>query len=337
MQAPLFQVYDADNHLYEPEEAFTRHLPQKFKRDFYFVDVEGRRKVVISGRLSEFIPNPSFAVVAAPGAHELWYRARNTEGKTLRELTGKPIRPPQSWRTGDERIRMLDQQGLQAALVFPTLASVIEERIGARGEVTAALFHALNEWIVSEWGFAREKRLFTVPFIALTDVDAAVKELDFVLEHGARVVNIRPAPVPDLRGSRSFGFKEYDPFWARVAEAGIFVTLHGSDSGYDRITRWWTGGDGEQLAFDHSPFKSVVDLIGRAISDSVAALICHGVFDRHPKVKVASVENGATWVAPLLRKLEHAYGQMPQYFKTHPRELFHQHVYVAPFYEDDVN
>jgi predicted TIM-barrel fold metal-dependent hydrolase len=232
---------------------------------------------------------------------------------------------------------MLDQQGLQAALVFPTLASVIEERIGARGEVTAALFHALNEWIVSEWGFAREKRLFTVPFIALTDVDAAVKELDFVLEHGARVVNIRPAPVPDLRGSRSFGFKEYDPFWARVAEAGIFVTLHGSDSGYDRITRWWTGGDGEQLAFDHSPFKSVVDLIGRAISDSVAALICHGVFDRHPKVKVASVENGATWVAPLLRKLEHAYGQMPQYFKTHPRELFHQHVYVAPFYEDDVN
>lgn len=336
MQTLPFPVYDADHHLYEPEEAFTRHLPQKFKRDFYFVDVEGRRKLVVNGMLSEFIPNPTFAVVAAPGAHEKWYRAENSEGKTLRELTGKPIRPPETWRTGDGRIRMLEQQGLYAALVFPTLASVIEERIGARGDVTAALFHALNQWTVDEWGFARDNRLYSVPFIALTDVDAAVKELDFVLKHGARAVNIRPAPVPDIRGSRSFGFKEYDPFWARVAEAGIFVCLHGSDSGYDRITKWWTGGEGEQLAFDHSPFKSVVDLIGRAISDSIAALICHGVFDRHPKVRVASVENGATWVEPLLHKLDRAYGQMPQAFKRNPRGIFHEHVYVAPFYEDNL-
>jgi hypothetical protein len=66
MPALPFPVYDADNHLYEPEEAFTRYLPEQFKRDFYFVDVEGRRKLVIGGTLSEFIPNPTFAVVAAP-------------------------------------------------------------------------------------------------------------------------------------------------------------------------------------------------------------------------------------------------------------------------------
>jgi predicted TIM-barrel fold metal-dependent hydrolase len=332
-----FRVYDADNHLYESEEAFTRHLPDRFKRDFYFADVAGRRKLVIGGMLSDFIPNPTFTVVAAPGAHEAFYRATNTEGRSLRELTGKPIKPPEAWRSGNGRIEQLDAQGVYAALIFPTLASVIEERIGARGQVSAALFHSLNQWLAEDWGFARQHRLFTVPFISLTDVDAAVRELDFVLKQGARVVNIRPAPVPDIRGSRSFGFAEYDPFWARVAEAGIFVCLHGSDSGYDRIAKWWTGGEGEQLAFDHSPFKMVVDLIGRAISDSIAALICHGVFDRHPKVRVASVENGATWVAPLLRKLERAYGQMPQGFKSHPRDLFQKHVYVAPFYEDDVN
>ena len=57
-------------------------------------------------------------------------------------------------------------------------------------------------------------------------------------------------------------------FWARVAEAGIFVTMHGSDSGYDRITNWWTGNSSEQRAFDFNPFKTTVDLIGRAISDS---------------------------------------------------------------------
>lgn len=336
MNQVSFPVYDADQHLYETEEALTRYLPEKYQRDFYFVERNGRQKLVIGGMLSEFIPNPTFAVVAEPGAHEKFYRAENTEGKTLRELTGKPIRPPESWRTGEGRIASLDEQGLQAALVFPTLASVVEERIGVRGDVSAALFHSLNRWMVEEWELAKDNRLFMVPFISLTDVDAAVRDLEYVLANGARVVNIRPAPVPDIRGSRSFGFKEYDPFWARVAEAGIFVTLHGSDSGYDRITRWWSGGEGEQLAFAFDPFKVVVDLIGRAISDSVAALICHGVFDRHPSLKVASIENGATWVRPLQQKLSQAYGKMPQAFKRHPRDVFQEHIYVAPFYEDDL-
>ncbi len=336
MHTVNFPVYDADHHLYEPEEAFTRHLPEKFQREFYFVDLNGRRKLVIGGVLSEFIPNPTFAVVAAPGAWETWFRAENHEGKSKREIQGKAIRPPETWRSGDGRIALLDQQGLHAALVYPTLASVIEERIGPKGDVTAALFHSLNQWTVDEWGFARDNRLFSVPFISLTDVDLAVKELEFVLANGARCVNIRPAPVPDIRGSRSFGYPEYDPFWARVAEAGIFVTLHGSDSGYDRITKWWAGG-GEYLPFERDTFGLVIDIVGRPITDAITALICHGVFDRHPTLKVASVENGATWVAPLLHRLERAYGQMPQAFKMHPRDQFQKNVFVAPFYEDDVN
>jgi predicted TIM-barrel fold metal-dependent hydrolase len=332
-----YPVYDADNHLYEPEEAFTRYLPKRFQRDFYFVDVEGRRKLVIAGMLSEFIPNPTFAVVAAPGSHVKWYRAENEEGKTLRELSGKPIRPPETWRTGEGRIALLDAQGVYAALVFPTLASAIEERLGARGEATAALFHSLNQWTVDEWGFARAGRLFSVPFISLTNLELALAELDFVIAHGARAVAIRPAPVPDVRGSRSFGFAEYDPFWARVADAGIFVCLHASDSGYDRVTQWWTGGQGNEfLPFERNPFQAMMDLLGRAIADSIAALICHGVFERHPKVRVASVENGAEWVAPLLARLDRARGQMPGAFKVHPREQFERHVFVAPFYEDDL-
>jgi predicted TIM-barrel fold metal-dependent hydrolase len=333
-----FPVYDADNHLYEPEEAFTRHLPRRFERDFYFADVKGRRKLVLAGKLSGFIPNPTFEVVAAPGTHVKWFRAANPEGLTLREMTGKPIRPPEEWRTGDGRIALLDEQGLHAAMVFPTLASALEAHLGTRADATAALFHSLHQWIVDEWGFARNGRLFSVPFISLSDVDLALQELEFVLEHGARMVNIRPAPVPDVRGSRSFGYPEYDPFWARVVDAGIFVCMHASDSGYDRVTQWWTGGEGSTdfLAFERSALQSTLDLLGRAIADSISALICHGVFERHPKLRVVAVENGASWAGPLLQRLDRAHGQMPQAFKIHPREQFERHVYVAPFYEDDM-
>jgi predicted TIM-barrel fold metal-dependent hydrolase len=71
------------------------------------------------------------------------------------------------------------------------------------------------------------------------------------------------------------------------------------------------------------------------VADALSALICHGVFARHPNLRVVSVENGAGWLAPLLSRLDHAYGQMPQAFKEHPHETFRRHVFVAPFYEDD--
>lgn len=337
MVALPFPVYDADHHLYEPAEAFTRHLPKQYEKDFYFADVKGRTKLVIGGMLSEYIPNPTFEVVAAPGVHEKWYRGENTEGLTMREMSGKPLRPPKEWRTGEGRIEVMNQQGLHATLVFPTLASVIEARLDHKPEAMAALFHSLNTWTSEEWGFAREGRLFSVPMISLSNLELALKELDFVMACGARMVGIRPAPVPDIRGARSFGFPEYDPFWAKLAEANMFVCLHASDSGYDAISRLWAGDDSaEYVAFKNAdPHKLTMDGLGRPIADALSAFICHGVFDRHPNLRAISVENGSAWVGPLLHRLAHAYGQMPQGFKRHPVETFHRNVFVAPFYEDD--
>jgi hypothetical protein len=188
-----FPVYDADNHIYEPEDAFLRHLPKQVEKDFYFVEKQGRKKLVINGMLSEFIPNPTFEVVSRPGGWEKFFRADNPEGLSRKEMAGRPIRPPPEWRTGDGRIEVLDQQGVHAALVFPTLASVIEERLGHNSTAVCALFHSLNMWIDEEWGFARKDRLFSAPFISLTDVDKAVEELEFVLERArARSPSARP-------------------------------------------------------------------------------------------------------------------------------------------------
>lgn len=332
-----FPVYDADNHLYEPPEAFLRHLPKQFQRDFRYVDIDGRTKLLVDGKLSEFIPNPTFEVVAPPGSHEIYYRAKNKEGKSLREITGKPLKPvPDAFFHPQDRIKVLDEQGVHAANIFPTLASVVEERLKHKPESIAALFHSLNQWILEEWTFSYQDRMNTVPFVNLADVDLAVKELEFILENGGKMVGIRPAPVPGVHGGRSPGFEEFDPFWARVAEARIPVMLHASDSGYDFISGLWTSGNREYLPFQADAFRSCVSPGGRAIADTISALICHGLFERHPDVRVASIENGSKWVKPLLNTYEHAYGQMPQAFKVHPVEQFHKHVFVAPFYEESI-
>src|SRR5260370_17276220 len=61
------------------------------------------------------------------------------------------------------------------------------------------------------------------PVISCALVDDARRELEFVLENGARAVLIKPAPVKGFRGWRSPALPEFDPFWADVQTAGIPV------------------------------------------------------------------------------------------------------------------
>ncbi len=330
-----YPVYDADNHFYEPADAFMRHLPKKYSKALQFVTVNGRQKLAIGGQITEYIPNPTFDVVAAPGAHLKYYRGENAEGLSLREITGKPILSTPDFRNGADRLPVMDAQHVHATLMFPTLVSAIERRMTYDHDLLHTAIHSLNQWTSEEWGFARENRIFATPVISLADVDRAVKELDWALENGARVVEMRPAPVPGYRGSRSMGFPEFDPFWARVNESGIFVALHASDSGYDDIAHWWIGGQ-EWKPFEPDPFTNCLQIIDRAISDTVSALICHGVFDRHPNVRIACIENGAFWVDGLIKTFDHVYRQMPQNFKQHPVEVFKRHFFVAPFNEDSI-
>ena len=89
-----FPVFAAANHMYETQAAFTRYLPDEYQSAITYVQVNGRTKIAIQGKISEYIPNPTFEVVAPPGAQEDFYRHGNPDGKTLREIFGTPIPCP---------------------------------------------------------------------------------------------------------------------------------------------------------------------------------------------------------------------------------------------------
>ena len=329
------RVWDADNHLYETTEAFTRHLPAAYAGAIRYVEVEGRTKIVIKNQISDYIPNPTFDVVASPGAWENYFRGINPAGKSLRELAN-PIRCPKEFRDPDQRITVLDRQGVEATLMFPTLASLLENRLSGDIDLTHEVIHALNQWIYDEWSFNHHDRIFAVPIITLPDPLRAVEELEWVVERGARTVLVRPAPVPTRDGrSDSPGKPYYDPFWKAVQQIGIPVMMHGSDSGYDRRAQEWDGPRDEYLPFRPDPFRLAIDE-GRPIHDTMAALICHGMFDRNPGVRVAAVETGTHWVPRLLKNLTKAFSKAPGEFGYDPVERFRENVWVHPFHEDDV-
>jgi predicted TIM-barrel fold metal-dependent hydrolase len=195
-----------------------------------------------------------------------------------------------------------------------------------------AAVHSLNQWIHDEWTFNYEGRIFATPVIALPIVEKAIEELEWALDKGARCILIRPAPAWGLRGPRSPGLEEFDPFWARVQESGVFVGMHSSDSGYADLASIWEG-KGEFLPFKPNPFRSLV-MSNRPITDMMNAMVCHGAFTRFPDMRFGTIENGGTWVKPLVESLNGIYKKMPQEFAEHPLESFTRNVYVNPFWED---
>src|SRR5262245_36056977 len=183
-----FPVFDADNHLYETEDALTRHLPAAHRDLFRFVELNGRKKLVVRSLLTEYIPNPTFEVVAKPGAHMAFYASENPEGKSLRELTGKPMRSVPAFREPAARLELMDSQGIQACLMFPTLASLIEERLRDDPDLTDVAVHAFNEWLHDDWTYDYQGRIFATPVITPTTAEAGVRELETVLARGARAI-----------------------------------------------------------------------------------------------------------------------------------------------------
>jgi predicted TIM-barrel fold metal-dependent hydrolase len=336
MPAPVLDipVFDADNHLYETQDALTKFLPERYRGAIDYVDVRGRTKIVVRGRISEYIPNPTFEVVARPGAQEDYFRHGNPEGKNRREIFGDPMRSIPAFREPAPRVALMDEQGIDRALMFPTLASLIEERLRDDVELTHAAIHALNQWMHETWTFNYEDRIFAVPVITLPIVERAIEELEWVVERGARAVLIRPAPVPGYRGPRSFGLPEFDPFWRKAVEADVLVAMHSSDSGYERYTNEWLGNDSEMLPFQPQAFRMLAQW--RPIEDAVSAVICHGALSRFPRLKVAVIENGSSWVEPLLRNLADVYKKMPQDFLEDPIEVFLRSIHISPFWEEDL-
>jgi predicted TIM-barrel fold metal-dependent hydrolase len=330
-----FRPFDADNHYYETVDAFTRHLDRRFRRrGVQVVQASDRTMILIGEKVNRFIPNPTFDPVLVPGALDPYFRGEIPEGvdpDSLRVV--EPIHP--EYRHRDERVARLDAQGLALILLFPPLGCGVEQALRHDVPATMATLSAFNRWLDEEWGFHYRDRLYAAPMISMADPGDALAELDRVLDRGARVVCMRPAPVPGADGRpRSLGDPAHDRVWARLAEAGVPVAFHLSDSGYTLLSAAW-GGPADYDPFHLDPLTKLV-ISDRAIHDSIASLIIHGVFDRHPDLKVMSIENGAPWVPLLVRRLRKLANQQPKYFTADPGDTLREHVWVAPYFEDDV-
>ena len=329
------RIFDADNHYYESPDAFTRHVPKAMQpRCVQWVELDGRRYHLVAGRLDRQVTNPTFTPVAKPGVLREFYRG-NPEGKTADELIRSAIEPmPPEYMDRDARMARIAELGVEGIWLFPTLGVLYEERLKKDPEALATTFHAFNRWVAEDWGLAHEDTIFSAPYLSLVDVDWACQELDEVLAQGARIIALRPAAVFTTDGPRSPADPMFDPFWSRVDEAGITVIAHVSNSGY-ATNGYPKGLTLETIGSGKRPTVASLNP-ERAIYDFLITLMYDKLFERFPRLRVASVENGSEFVPDLLRKLGHSRNRLPRHYTEDPVELFRQHVWINPFWEDDI-
>jgi predicted TIM-barrel fold metal-dependent hydrolase len=285
---------------------------------------------------SRAVSNPTWNPIAKPGAIADYLRG-NPEGKNPKELLGEREPLPDYYMNQDARVAKLEEQGLEAIWLFPTLGVLYEELLGDDTEAVTTLFRAFNRWVDEDWGCNYKGKIFAAPYIPLCDVGFACEQLEWALERDARVVCMRPAAVRTRSdGWRSPADPMFDPFWARVNEAGITVVVHASDSGY--TTHGYVRDGFSASGFGGPMMPNIKHFnIERAAYDFLITLCFERLFERFPNVRIASVENGAEFLPDLFRKLRQSRDRLAVtgYYKEDPALLFKEHVWINPFWEDD--
>jgi predicted TIM-barrel fold metal-dependent hydrolase len=341
--AELTTVFDADNHYWEATDSFTRHRSPEFaERGVTVREVDGRLRYWVNDDLHPWIPGPGDANARPrPGAF------LDRSGRSINEMlvAEDPSQHPE-WFHRDARLPVMDAQGVEACFMFPSQGVCMEGVMQPDIPAILDIFRAFNRWIDDEWGFAYQDRIFAAPYLTLSDLDAAIEELGWVLDRGARIVAVRPGPAFTPDGWKSPADPAFDPFWARVAEARLVVACHpGFDDGYrdveDAVARSW-GYESRRKQGEVSSLNFYEPVVGalmghRLIHDFMVVITAHGLFERHPGLRIASIENGVDWVPGTLKTLAQLSGGGG--FDSSCTRLvdeFKAHVWVTPFTHDNV-
>lgn len=337
-----YRPIDADQHYYEPDDCFSRHISSKFSdRVIHTVPTKepGIGAWCLGDRLlsTGLAPENAADRSPAPGSFEDLFSGK----ATVEQTQGNLCRPKDdaSMMNRAARLIRMDEQGIEAAIMLPTFGLHIGHVFGADTEALAANLTSYNRWLEEDWGYGAAGRIYGVPMISLRNLNFAVTETQRVAARGAKFVYVWTGPV-DNRRSPADPF--FDPFWRTVEETGIKVIFHTDFTNFNELYAKYWSEDPNRTVYEYSPLQIYYSVLERPISDTMAAVLLHNLFGRFPKLQVLTIELGSSWIRPLLRVLDKAvkFGAKGKWlggsFDALPSEIFPQHVSVSPYFEEDV-
>jgi predicted TIM-barrel fold metal-dependent hydrolase len=231
-------------------------------------------------------------------------------------------------RNLDLRIPDLDQEGIWAEVVFPSLGMWASSF--RTPEVLREAMRVSNDWAKDEI-MGKSSRFVPTAQVSTLDIGDATAELKRAADLGFLAVFLPVQPHP-LQAD--YNDDSWEPFWATAEEAGIVVAFHIGTEPVDMASGGamgvtYRGPGGAVMNYTETTFGGQ-----RAVMKVVAS----GALDRHPDLKVLVSEGGATWVPFLADRMEEGYRQhsmaVRPKLKRSPKEIIYSQVY-ASFQHDE--
>ncbi|MBV8949435.1 MAG: amidohydrolase [Actinobacteria bacterium] len=320
---PDLRVIDADTHITEPHDLWTSRAPgAAADRVPQVVDVRGRPSWVIDG--VPMGPAMPASVVDRDGGRCV--------GTAFMRWTLDDTHP--AAYSVEPRLEVMDELGIWAQIVYPNLAGFGGQRFG---EVTDAQLRLLCVTIYNDAMAQLQEesgaRLFPMGLLPWWDIEASVRETERIAQLGLRGVNM--TSDPQLHGLPDLGERAWDPLWDVCSDNALPVHFHigasqTSFSWYGE-SPWPSYGADQRLAIG----SAMLYLTNARV---LANIIYSGLLERHPKLKVVSVESGIGWIPFVLEALDHQLGETTpgtmDYLSMPPSAYFRRQMYGCYWFEN---
>ena len=311
----MSRIIDADSHFMEPLDLWPRYIePQYRDRCLRFERSSdtGRYTLLIDG-----------------------LRIANSGDLTIEELLGvavgygqkeagtglKSFDPADAFSHSLEdmtqRLRFLDEEGIESQFIYPTLGLFWEDLV-PDPELAAAHARAYNTWML-EVCTGYRKRLYPVGHLTLRNPGEAVRELQRLAKADVKTVFVGALPID----GKSFGHPNFDPVWATAQELNIAVGIHLVVHSRYLGNEWYKDRD-----------PGFMFLSMNVIQDprmALTTMVYDGVFERFPRLRVATIESASGWVAEWIDRLDYRFSYMghTSQMKRPASEYFARNIWIS--------
>jgi uncharacterized protein len=314
---------DSDMHVMEPPDLFERYLDPKFKdRVSVRVGADGRPSrgpagtILIDGEPTSDVDLQQYRKRLRSGATKV---ISPLAGSRLQETDRLDFAIERDYNA-EAQVMGMAMEGVDIAVLYPTTGLGLLGRNGIDPRLSLALCQAYNNWIHEFCQYSPERLKF-VAMLPMHDVHLACRELvRCVRELGAVGSFIRP----NLVNGRYWHSNYWDPLYSVHEELNVTWGFHeGVSALYSHMIELY----GENRFYRHVATHWI------EMQQALIAMIIGGVFEFHPKLRVAFLESQNSWVPGLLSRIENDY---PQYRESHapyltltPKEYFRRNCWAA--------
>jgi predicted TIM-barrel fold metal-dependent hydrolase len=279
---------DADGHILEPADLWETHIEAKYRDRALRIarDENGLEYLEIGGVPSKMTRRGYPATLGRMGERDLEV-FRPSPDKTYM------ANAPYGAMDAQQRLKLLDAEGLDAAVLYPTLGILWEAEL-TDVELSQAYCRAYNRWI-ADFCRGSKGRLIPIAHLSLGDPQAAAQELERAVKDGCRGAFV----VPFTLSHKAHGDPAHDPVFAMAERLDVPLAIHPSFEPFELRSRRFT--DAHRLSL----LAAVTAADG--VRHAFTTLFDFAVFERFPKLKVVILESGAGWIGYWLDRLDGVY------------------------------